>query len=209
MSTFSDINICSGAALLVGADSFASFDEVGNPVASLCGNLYPALKEGILSGYPWRFQLERTILTRLSEAPSNQWTYQYLLPANRLGSDVRSVYQSSEVSATPFKNYSIEKNRLFTDAPEIHVSYVFETDESTWPPYFVLLMRYAMATEIAFAVAEDVGLQNNLNVKTYGVPSDNGLGGYMGQARSRNAQESPARVIADNTLIAARFGGLG
>lgn len=208
MSVFSDIQICSGGALLVGAEPFASFGEEGNPAATLCGSLYPIWKEGIMSGHPWKFLSNRKQLSRLVAPPENQWTFKYILPPDRIGLQLGTVYTSNVVGAKPFKEFSIEENVLFTEALEIHMQYYENRAESFWPPYFVHLMTYVVATELSIPISADLDMRDRYYSQTYGTPSDNGLGGLMGTARNNNAKESPPRQVRDFVLIDARNEGV-
>ena len=51
---YSSISLCSKALLKIGASSITSFEE-GTAEGEVAANLYPYIRDGLLSSYPWSF----------------------------------------------------------------------------------------------------------------------------------------------------------
>lgn len=52
--TYTNIGICSNALLKIGAEGITSFED-GTAEAEIAYSLYPLLRDGLLSAYPWSF----------------------------------------------------------------------------------------------------------------------------------------------------------
>ncbi|WP_156111644.1 hypothetical protein [Thalassospira australica] len=50
----SDMALCARALVMIGAAPISSFEEEGAE-AEIARMLYPAIRDGMLAGYPWRF----------------------------------------------------------------------------------------------------------------------------------------------------------
>jgi hypothetical protein len=107
------LTICSDAMILLGAAEISSFGE-GSDGAKVADRLYDDLRDQILTMYPWSWSLKKSQLARLVDAPTNEWTYKYALPADILGNP-RAVFASSAAGAAPVKNWEMYGNELYTD----------------------------------------------------------------------------------------------
>ena len=202
-----DIQICANALIRLGAQPIQSFDE-GTDLATVCATIYPSKAQYILSLYPWRFTMNFAQLSRLTVAPSAQYTYQYALPADRVQGGFPVVFNSSDVNACPIKDYTIIGNRLMTDYDEIWVQYQYQADESLWPFYFTELMINVMKHELCIIVTEDKSLYAEIHSEVFGTPVEQGQGGLLAQAMFLDSRDNPTLAINDFTLINARFGGI-
>lgn len=205
--TINDIKICSNALLRLGAKTISSFTD-GTDRATACGNIYPFVKDNILSLHGWRFIIAKQQLNRKAATPNSQWTYEYQLPANRLVDGMIAVYDSNAAGAAPFKDYEIMGDGLFTEVNEIFVDFPANNkSEATWPPYFVELIVVAMMAELAMPITDQAGMAKALRDRVYGTPQENQRGGMMASTMGRNSREDPPNVFKDFTLIAARAEG--
>ena len=202
---FTAVQICSNALIRLGASPIQSFTE-GTDIATTCSSIYDMKKEYMLASYPWRFTKKFVQLSRLTAAPTAQWTYQYTLPSDRLSAGFCAVYTNEDVSAIPIQNYTILGNVLMADVDEVWVEYQYLPDESLWAPYFTELMVHVMMDELVFNVTDNAGLKQNIQMNTYGVPSEFGVGGLYGKAMALDSRDNPTTMVLDSILLEARFG---
>jgi len=64
----SAIALCSRALLKIGAATIASFDE-GSAEAEVAANLYPCIRDALISAHPWNFATGQASLPRLVAQP--------------------------------------------------------------------------------------------------------------------------------------------
>lgn len=197
------VRYCSDALLLLGEGTIASFEE-GTDKASVCGALYPAVRDAMLTSYPWRFTLSKARLSRLADAPLNEWRYAYQPPADLL--ILRALFDTSALSARPLLSYELFDGAILCDAETVFADYQRRVPEDRFPPHFVQLLRYALAAEFAMAITDQATAVQIWTQKAFGTPSEGGRGGYFRHARGLDAQQQPGQVIEDFSLINARFG---
>ena len=53
---YTDVSICSKALLKIGAQTITSFED-GTAEAEVAANLYPLVRDSLLSAYPWSFAI--------------------------------------------------------------------------------------------------------------------------------------------------------
>jgi hypothetical protein len=205
---FTDVQICANALIRLGAHPIQSFDE-GTDIATACDNIYKMKSDYMLSSYPWRFTMKFMQLSRTVAKPVAQWEHQFTLPADRIQSGPPAVYGSDGIMELPMKNYNIVGIHLVSNNPVIWVKYQSRVDESEWSPYFVELMTYVMMGELAVLVTDNASLKQTVDATTYGIPSEYGVGGLYGKAMALDSRDNPTTRLLDDTLLGARFGGVG
>ena len=117
------------------------------------------------------------------------------------------VFISDQVSTGPYREYTIEGDKLLTNVDEIWVTYQQDTPEANWPGYFTELMVAIMAHELAYVITDQANLRADLFAIAYGTPQDQGMGGMMGTARNADSKDTPSAIVQDYTLLAARLAG--
>ena len=95
-------------------------------------------------------------------------------------------------------------SKLQTSQEEIWVDYQFSPNEAELPSYFVQLLKYVMAAEIAETVTDQLTKAEYFERKAYGTPSENRRGGYMRVAMNIDGGSKSAERIEDFPLIAVR-----
>ena len=205
--TQNDVKICSNALLRLGAKPINSFaDETDR--STLCANIYPNVKDNILSLHDWKFSLSKQELNRKADAPISGYSFEYALPANRLTDAVVTLYDNEQAGAQPFKDFIIQGNGILTEATELFMDYqVNSSSEAGWPPYFVEVVVQAMAVELVIPITDQTGLWDKMFQRVYGTVVENGRGGMLGRAMARNSREDPPQVFQDFSLILARAEG--
>jgi len=202
--TAAAVVLCNQALRLLGDAAIASFDD-GTDLAATCSTLYPDTVRGLLQSYPWRWTLAKVRLARLADRPVNEWTYQHALPPDRLV--LRQLFPGDAEHLPPVADYEIFGDNVLTDCPDVWADYQRETDPETWPPAFRLLMRYALAAELAVPVTSSTSAADYWRGQAYGTPGEARSGGQMRVCRQLDSQQQPPQRIEDFPLIRARFGG--
>ena len=198
-----DIRICSDALLMLGANPISSFTE-GTDESNICDRLYPDIKIRTLTMYDWSFSFKKTQLARLVTIPTNEYKYEYQLPADIIGRP-NAVYNSNDVGAYPLRDYRLMGDKLLTDYEAVYIDYQYNVPEFALPHYFVQLLKYEMAWHLAMPITDQVDKSDYWRTIAEGTPGENGRGGYMRQAMNIDGQGSPTNAIQDFSLINVRY----
>ena len=207
----SAVDICSQGLDLIGVPPISSFED--NRVAATCGRLYDTEMNRLLGEYPWRFASKHADLDLQSTAPAGRYARQFTIPTDIVQPGVFELYRTSTVGEPTISDYTLGLNQngaqvVLTDELTLFMVYTIRPPESVWPPHFYKLATLAMAALLAKPIAEDTDLAGFWEEKAFGVPSDNGQGGYFATAKRIDAQQAPMQSIQDFTLIAAHQGGV-
>ena len=144
----SSIALCSRALLKIGADSIASFDD-GTAEAEVAANLYPSIRDGLLSAHPWSFATAQATLPALVQEPVADYAHAFQLPADFLRAlSVGAGGRGRGVT------YRIAERRLHADATSIVLTYVFRPAETEFPPFFDLALIARLAAEFCIPMTE-------------------------------------------------------
>ena len=203
-----DVSIVNKGLLLLGAEAISSFSD-GTPAGTAASTIYTEVKFTTLGMYPWSFTIAKTQLTRDSNAPQNEWTYQYLLPNDMLLGVPRAVRTSSAAGAALFKNWEIAQSAaggavLMTDATEVHIDYQKAVSEGNMPTYFVQLMAYQMAWHLAEVITDQTQKSEYWRSVALGTAAEGLRGGYFRQAANIDAGGQTPSVVGDYLLTDVR-----
>jgi len=197
------LSICSDALILLGASPLSSFSE-GTDAAQICDRLYDDLKDSIIASNPWSWSFKKVQLARLTSTPANEWKYQYGLPGDRIAG-VRAVFNSGATGIQPIQyGWEILGDKLETSEELIYVDYQYSPNESVLPKYFIQLLKYAMAAEIAETVTDQITKADYFEKKAYGTPGENRRGGYFRVAANIDGANNSIDAFQDYTLTAVR-----
>lgn len=197
------LSICSDALIMLGASPLSSFSE-GTDAAQICDRLYDDLKDSLIASHPWSWSFKKVQLARLTSTPVNEWKYQYALPGDRLAG-VRAVYNSTATGIEPVKyGWEIQGDKIETSEETIIVDYQYAPNESILPKYFVQLLKYAMAAEIAETVTDQITKAQYYEQKAFGSPSENRRGGYFRVAANIDGANNSVDAFQDYSLTAVR-----
>ncbi len=146
MST--SISICTSALLMIGADEISSFSDETRE-AKLCANLYPTTRDSLLQQHPWRFSLGQVKLAKLTDKPLYGYSYAYQLPSGFL-----------RVIEAERGEFSIYEDAIYSNQPELNITYQFRPQETAMPAYFSRVLELKMAEILAVAVSEELAKSN-------------------------------------------------
>lgn len=198
-----DLSICSDALIMLGASPLSSFTE-GTSAAQACDRLYPDLRDSLIARYPWSWSFKKSALNRLTTAPINEWLYAYQLPGDIL-SGVQAVFASSGSNEQPLRyGWEIYGQELYTNLETVYIDYQATVSESRMPEYFVMLLRTAMAAELAMVITDQVTKSDYYRGLAYGTPGENGRGGLMREAMNIDSRGKAPQIIEDFALIDVR-----
>lgn len=195
------ISICAAALGLIGVEPISSFDE-GTPAAAACSRLYPGLRDNLLTVHTWNFTMAVVQLARRADAPIG-YRAAYTMPPDLL--TPLGFYGDTSLRQ-PITRFSWQDEAVVMDELTVWCVYQRSIDEGAWRPPFALLMRYALAAELAMPLTEKPSTAEFWTTKAYGSPSENQRGGQFRAAASADARESPALVLPPGGLYLARQG---
>ena len=142
------IALSSRALIKLGAATIASFEE-GTAEAEVAANLYPSIRDALLSAHPWSFATAQSVLPRLAAEPVADYASAFQLPADFLRA----------LSAGPGGrgrgiDYRIAERRLHADADQVVLTYIFRPAEPDFPPFFDQALIARLAAEFCIPLTE-------------------------------------------------------
>lgn len=183
------IALCSRALLKIGAAGIASFDE-GTTEAEIAANLFPSVRDAMLSAHPWSFATAQATLARLAAEPIADFAYAYQLPSDFLRALSAGVGGRSR--GVP---YRIAERRLHTDSDEIVLGYIFRPAEPEFPPFFDQALIARLAAEFCIPITESTARADAL-LKQAEME--------FRRAKMIDSQQKSPVAIDDFTLVDAR-----
>jgi hypothetical protein len=197
------LSICSEAMMLLGASPISSFSE-GTDAAQIANSLYDDVRDTLLMQYPYSWSVKKVQLARLADAPINEWKYKYALPADILG-NAKAVFNSSSVGSRPLRDFEIYSTGLLTNYETVWIDYQFRAEEALMPPYFVHLLRTALAAEFAEPITDQITKADYYHKKAFGNPSENMRGGLVRVAINIDGLDRPSQMIEEFPISDVRF----
>jgi len=94
--------------------------------------------------------------------------------------------------------------KLMSSEDQIWVDYQYAPGESALPTYFVQLLKYAMAAEIAETVTDQITKAEYFERKAFGTPGENRRGGYFRVASNIDGSSKSVERMEDYSLISVR-----
>ena len=186
----SSIALCSRAMLKLGAASIASFDE-GTAEAEVAANLYPSIRDGLISAHPWSFASTQVSLAQLATDPLADYGFAYQLPADFL----RALSAGSGPRGRGIE-YRLQERKLHTDASDVVLTYIFRPAESEIPAFFDQVLIARLAAEFCIPITESTTRADVL----YTLAERE-----FARAKMIDAQQDSPGQIEDFTLIDVRF----
>lgn len=187
--SYTDISICSNALMKLGAEGMVSFDD-GTSEAEVASNLYPLVKDSLVSSYPWSFATLHKRLPKLAKKPIADYANCFLLP-----NDCLRIISAGVGSRGKGVEYKILENMLYTNAEEIIITYIFKPKEETFPAFFIDALTTKLAAEFAIALTEDINKSSFFAKRAEE---------EIRNARLIDSQQKTPEAFQDFTLVEAR-----
>ncbi len=185
----SAIALCSRALLKLGARPIAGFDE-GTAEAEVAVNLFPSIRDALLSAHGWSFATAQSRLPQLEEAPVADFDRAFQLPVDFL----RALSAGAGARGRGLV-YRIVDDRLHTSSSEVYLTYIFRPAEVDFPPFFDQLLIARLAAEFCIPVTESTSRAEML----YRIAETE-----FRRARLVDAQQDTPLAIEDFPLVAVR-----
>jgi len=186
---YTDVSICSKALLKVGAQTITSFEDGGGE-AEDAANLYPLVRDSLLSAYPWSFAILQKRLARLDTTPLADYQYAYQLPA-----DCLRIISAGTGNRGRGAEYRIYENKIYTNAEELIVTYISRIDENIFPSFFQEALVAALAYEFCLPLTESTSRAEHLQKRAEDI---------LKHAKLTDSQQATPLKFEDFTLIEAR-----
>ncbi|MGL4490518.1 MAG: hypothetical protein ACRCU5_13860 [Rhizobiaceae bacterium] len=156
--------------------------------------------------HDWFWCRRTSRLTRLSEAPTTGFSYQFQLPGDMLGAPLR--VSASADCRHPVRNFRLEAGTLHSDCPEIWLRCKVKLDPRDWDDQFADCFAVALASMLAVPVKQDEDLAYSLSAKAFGSPQERMTGGLFGRLISQMRAGEPVGdgLYAEDPLTAAHDG---
>lgn len=180
----SDIDICARALVMIGANPITSFTD-GTTEATVASNTYEDTIRADLAMMRWRFASGQVQLSRLTAEPAARFDAAYQLPSDLLVLHTVTI-------ADNHVSYDRYEDMVYCNATtedKVIADYTYRPDESYWPPYFVIVAQYHMASVFAAAIARDAGIQK-MYTELYGA--------NMRIARNIDSQSQTSKKLVTN-----------
>ena len=189
----SAVSICSNALLMLGGQTIASFDDTSDR-ARQCANLYPTVRNYVLSSHPWNTCIKRTVLSPDAAKPAFDWALQYSLPG-----DFLRLLSTGDAGSEP--TYVIEDGKILTNAAILKLRYIYLNDnENKWTPLLVMAVTMAMRQVLAYPVTQSTSLEQLI---------DQAIEPILKRARTVDSQDQPPQTLGDFRLLGSRFSPRG
>jgi hypothetical protein len=184
------VELCARAHLKFGANRIGSFVET-TLEAEIAANLYPTVRDALLSAHPWNFATSQQRLVQSAIAPIADYEHAFDLPA-----DCIRVLSAGTDDRGQGLTYKILQRRLLTDADDIVLTYIMRPLETDFPPFFDCTLIAHLAAEFCIPLTDSTSRWEALQKA-----ADHELR----RARLIDAQEETPPRFADFTLTSERF----
>lgn len=181
---FSKVSIISNALVLLGDEPISSLTETG--AGARASNIYDSAYYSILSSHRWNFAIKKKELSKLTQAPLNEYNYQFQLPTDFI----------VIITTYPVSTYKIVGDKIYSDSDKIEIDYIYKIAEEKLPPYFIKCFEYYLATQLAIPITEDYNKMEIMQ-RMYERESRN--------ARYADMQSAPVTPIQDDPYIRVRY----
>lgn len=182
-------DLCSRALIALGARPIAAFDEI-TVEAEVARQLYPPLRDGLLSSHPWRFATMQAALPRLAQAPAADYAHAFQLPP-----DFLRALSAGRPEKGRGLSYRITGRRLEADIEALTLTYIFRPDESGFPPFFDLALIARLAADFCLPLTESTSRAQLLHK----LAEDE-----FRRAKAIDSQQDEPSRIEDFTLVEVR-----
>jgi hypothetical protein len=204
------IHIANSALYRLGEQPITSFDQL-TPTSDLCRELYPDVRDTLLSWQAWPFATVRQALTRLGVTPPSDFQFYYALPTLPavlrvidIDLTVRRIDYQREVYVNP-NDPNDQQSVIATDVSSVVMRYVGRTSEGVWSPLFVATMAVWLAASMAPSISGKASLRQTLLMELYG---GKGVPGLLDQLRTiAGYEDSPREMPMPIEYEAVRGGG--
>ena len=191
----SKVSISNQALIKCGANTITSFTD-GTHEANVCSVMYDNVKKGLLYYTFWNFAIEKVLLSKLAETPADK-SY---VNAHSLPGDVIRVKGFFDDSGTYVTDYSLEKNKVYSNTTPLYIEYVQDMAEQDLAVFFIEALIAKLALEINEAIT-GVGTLTTRLAEDFSTK--------LRAARISDGQENPpTNIMPIGRLVEAHVGSI-
>jgi hypothetical protein len=152
----------------------------------------------------WSFCRRTAKLTKQDATPENGWQYGHTLPGDKIGPVLK--FLTDPRSEIPLRDFTIEGQTVYTDAPEVWARAKVRVKENAWDDAFAYAFTMVLGQMLAVPLKQDKDLEGTLRQDAFGSRSENMQGGVMGRliAQERAGQPLASPMYALDPLTTAR-----
>lgn len=184
----SEVQICSNALLLLGAQPINSFDDEFDR-AVLVSNLWPNALEAILRAHPWNCAIRRVALAPDAVAPAFEWPYAFTLPGDCLR--ILTIGEEGE-----FPSYTLEGRKILSDENPLKLRFVYRNEDiPSWDSLLVQAAEAYMAMTCAYPITKSASMFQAMTAL---------WAEKLKGARTVDGLENPPETLGDFPLLAVR-----
>jgi hypothetical protein len=183
----SKTDLCSSALVLIGDKPIG--DLYGTDRRSIVANqLYKRVKQAELAKFRWGFARKKAQLSLLAEEPiDSEWRSIYQLPTDLI----------TLIKINPSVDYQIIGDKLYCNLSQaLYAEYIYDIDETLFPPHFSRVMEYALAKDFSNAITDN-NTTRQMMAEEYIIQSR--------MARAMDSQQHPQKSFRDQPFIKVRF----
>ena len=196
------LSICSDALIMLGASPLSSFSD-GTDEAQIADRLYDDIRDTLLMQYPYSWSVKKVQLAQLADTPINEWNYKYALPGDILGNP-KAVFNTSATGALPLREFEIYSGGVYTNYEQVWIDYQFRPEPASFPPYFINLLRHALAATFAEPITDQITKAQYFHEMAFGGPIQNMRGGLVRVAMNIDGGDRPPQNIMEFPLTDVR-----
>ena len=196
------LSISSDALIMLGAAPLSSFSD-GTDEAQVADRLYDDVRDTLIMQYPYSWTIKKTKLSRLADAPVNEWKYKYALPGDILGNP-KALFINGGSGGRPARDFEIYSGGLYTNYEQVWIDYQFLPEPAIFPQYFTRLLKTALAAEFAEPITDQITKADYFHNRAYGAPTDNMRGGLVRVAINIDGADRPPQMIEEFALTDVR-----
>jgi hypothetical protein len=185
----SDVSIASNALVMLGGQSFSSFDEP-KPHVRVAASIYATVRDDVLRLHPWNCATDRVILAPLVTPPAFDFAYQFALPGDWL----RTIQVGR--AGDPLE-YRSERQRILAAVNALPLVYIFRnTAEDTWSANLIHVMELALAAKMAYTITSSISVRDSFRDE---------FARELKAAKAIDGQDDPPEEFAAGSFLEARF----
>lgn len=186
----SEVDICNGALLALGANTITSLTAQNDNKATLCNFLYANMRDAVLRAYPWNFAKALGSRSANSTGPIMEFDNSFNLPSDCL----RVLYLSDREA-----RYKVVGREIHTDETSIKFAYISRvTDVTKFDSLFTMCLVARMAEVLSYPITK-----SKTNVELMRAMYQDKLM----EAEEIDSQEGTADDIISDGLLDVRAGG--
>lgn len=183
--------IVSNAIGFLGNQPITTLDT-NNDLVRSAEQAYDFLLPNVLTKNNWRFACQIVQLSQLVATPPTFWKSVFQLPADFLKL-IRLYPQNYS-----FEIYEGDKLYSMYDNTDLFIEYIFQPDESLFPPYFSVLMSLEVAAYLAMSNAEKTEYYSAIEQRRINA---------MAMAAAVDNQNRPNFSLANFPVLSDRYVG--